>query len=126
MFTEGGLIEDNVAGADSEKLYEKFSGMNSPGEVPITGDCNWFVSWPRARDMMPGNLETGTPPDADPKNYMGRFCIARHDRGKHPIINLGFTDGHVEEKRLDELWSLKWHRGFETFKKPPKADPVGE
>lgn len=126
LFTGGRLIEDNVAPADSEKLYEKLSGMDSPGEVPIIGDSNWFVSWPRATDTMPADLERGTPPDADPKNYMGRFCIPRHDRGKRAIINLGFADGHVEKKRLDELWSLKWHREFEASKRPPKADPVGE
>ena len=126
LFTGGRLIENNVAPADSEKLYEKLSGMDSPGEVPIIGDSNWFVSWPRATDTMPADLERGTPPDAEPKNYMGRFCIPRHDRGKRAIINLGFADGHVEEKRLDELWSLKWHRGFETSKRPPEYEAPGK
>lgn len=126
LFSVGKLADDNVAEADRQRLYGKISKIDLPGEVPVIGDCNWYVSWPRATDTMPTDLERGTPPDAVPTNYMGRFCIERHHHGKDPTINIGFADGHVERKRLDELWSLKWHREFETSKRPPEYEAASK
>lgn len=122
LFPDGELTKEKVPLEDTQKLYGRFSEIDSPAETPAFGDCNWFVSWPYATDKMPANLETGTPPDAKPQNHMGRFYIERHDYAKDWIINLGFADGHAERKQLDELWSLKWHRGFETSKRPPEYE----
>jgi len=38
------------------------------------------------------------------------FCVNRHDR----YINVLFADGHVRKVGLKELWTLKWHRRFDT------------
>jgi prepilin-type processing-associated H-X9-DG protein len=41
---------------------------------------------------------------------MGRFCISRHDG----YINALFLDFSVRKVGLKELWTLKWHRQYDT------------
>ena len=60
-------------------------------------------------------LETNPPPRAEDmelqsSNHMQRVCIDRHDG----YINMAFMDGHVEGVGLNELWTLKWHRTYNT------------
>jgi len=43
-------------------------------------------------------------------NEMQRVCIDRHEGG----VNLLFMDGSVRKAGLKELWTLKWHRSFNT------------
>jgi hypothetical protein len=41
---------------------------------------------------------------------MKRFCINRHDG----FVNGLFVDRSVRKVGLKELWTLKWHRDFDT------------
>jgi prepilin-type N-terminal cleavage/methylation domain-containing protein/prepilin-type processing-associated H-X9-DG protein len=65
--------------------------------------------------------------NGDPsKEGMPRITIARHGgrpAGSAPrsvpigtpmvgAINIGFTDGHVENVKLEKLWTLYWHHGW--------------
>jgi prepilin-type N-terminal cleavage/methylation domain-containing protein/prepilin-type processing-associated H-X9-DG protein len=77
--------------------------------VPVFSDTMWRGGGPS---------ESGT--GGDPPEYNGQwkgvdwemmhFCIDRHDK----TINMLFMDWHVESVDLKELWTLKWHKQFNT------------
>ena len=46
----------------------------------------------------------------DPECMMSRLCINRHHSG----INMLFMDFSVRKVGLKELWTLKWHEGYDT------------
>jgi len=54
---------------------------------------------------------------------MNRVTVARHGVTSAPkslakgsalpgAVNIGFTDGHAENIKLQKLWTLYWHRGW--------------
>jgi len=86
-----------------------------PGRVPFVGDCNWVGNLAQDTDEGPYNggsndytVEEGPQSLAPGWSNVGRYCLDRHNMA----INMGFVDGHVEGVPLEELWKLKWHRGF--------------
>jgi hypothetical protein len=82
----------NVAGADN---------------IPLFMDCQWVDGWPQDID---------NPPDYDGQlggssiDQMMRFCINRHSG----YINSAFLDFSARKVGLKELWTLKWHREYNT------------
>jgi prepilin-type N-terminal cleavage/methylation domain-containing protein/prepilin-type processing-associated H-X9-DG protein len=91
----------------------------------------WFVGgywWgPRATDKPPRDLNTGLTPGS---YGMGVFTIPRHGSRPRSIprdfsptqklpgaVNISFYDGHVEQVKLERLWSLYWHKDYVP---PPK------
>jgi prepilin-type N-terminal cleavage/methylation domain-containing protein/prepilin-type processing-associated H-X9-DG protein len=119
--------------------WEKVAFLNEtqirdPSRTPVHGDGvgGWFNGaggwWgPRATDLPPRDLTTGSVPGP---YGMGMFTIPRHGsrprsvskdfnpRNKLPgAINMSFWDGHVEQVKLDRLWSLYWHKDYVP---PPK------
>ncbi len=92
----------------------------------------WWV-WPRETDLPAANLQTGQ--EAGGFYYpwgMNGVTIPRH--GSRPssvptnqrpqarlpgAINVAFYDGHVSQTRLESLWQLEWHRGWQTPAKRP-------
>jgi prepilin-type processing-associated H-X9-DG protein len=73
--------------------------------VPLFLDALRFDVWPRARDAPPTDELA-----AWSGNLMARCCINRHDGA----VNSLFVDGSVRKVGLKELWTLKWHREFNT------------
>jgi len=53
-------------------------------------------------------------------NHMARCCINRHDGA----VNCLFVDGSARKVGLKELWTLKWHKGFNTAGPWTKAGGV--
>jgi prepilin-type processing-associated H-X9-DG protein len=45
------------------------------------------------------------------------ICINRHEGG----INMAFLDGSARKVGLKELWTLKWHKKYDTANKWTKA-----
>jgi prepilin-type processing-associated H-X9-DG protein len=75
-------------------------------KIPLLLDSPWIDAWPR---------HTNAPPPAEDMHpnstsNMGRFCISRHDG----YINALFLDFSVRKVGLKELWTLKWHRQYDT------------
>jgi hypothetical protein len=83
----------------------KTANVTGGYNIPLFLDSWWIDGWPR---------HTNAPPeydgDLDPTNQMGRFCINRH-RG---YINSAFLDFSARKVGLKELWTLKWHREYDT------------
>jgi prepilin-type N-terminal cleavage/methylation domain-containing protein/prepilin-type processing-associated H-X9-DG protein len=69
--------------------------------IPLFLDCCWPDGW------MDHTYE---PPEHEDESTWIRFCIDRHDGH----VNGVFLDGSVRKLGLKELWTLKWHRNFDT------------
>ena len=81
---------------------------NVPGanEIPLFIDSLRFDLWPIEADPPASNQFagwTGT-------NHMARCCINRH-KG---FVNSAFCDFSARKVGLKELWTLKWHKNFNT------------
>ena len=77
--------------------------------VPVMGDsCWWHRSSPDPNDQPP--TYDGEPPNGTGPVAMRIFCIDRHNGG----INILFMDWSVRKVGLKELWTLKWHRNYDT------------
>ena len=77
--------------------------VNGAGNIPLFTDSMWLDGWPN---------ETNAPPQFfdDMNNSMTRYCIDRHQGG----TNCLFLDWSVRKIGCKELWTLKWHRNFNT------------
>jgi len=86
--------------------------------VPVFLDCMFPGGGPR--------LSNGPPLYGDQHAVtgggcrMGHFCINRH----HGYINGLFMDWSVRKVGLKELWTLKWHKQFDTAGPWTKAGGV--
>ncbi|MCK4999062.1 MAG: type II secretion system protein [Anaerohalosphaera sp.] len=94
--------------------FEKYTDVTRLSEVPVFSDGIWVDSWPRDVDDFqaqiitnPEYLKTGYYIDGMNQN-MGRVCIDRHGMK----ISISFFDGHAELVKLEDLWTLQWHKNF--------------
>ena len=87
--------------------------------IPVFADSMWRGGGPTSGH--PSEVRTGlgaersNPPADDgqwdgAKHEMKHFCINRH----HEKINMLFMDWSQRSVDLKELWTLKWHRNFNT------------
>jgi prepilin-type N-terminal cleavage/methylation domain-containing protein/prepilin-type processing-associated H-X9-DG protein len=125
----GGSVDDSAFRADEQ--------IQHPASTPVFGDAVQgssvgIIGWgagagPRATDPPPVNLEFGS---VFFFHGMGMFSIPRYGSRpstistNHPpgdplpgAINMSFSDGHVEQVKLERLWNLTWHRNYHP---PPK------
>ena len=87
-----------------------WSGPSAPGvddKVPLFLDCVHIGGIPNAGNRAP---EQDMFPFYHGSN-LGRFALNRHDKGR---TNGLFMDGSARNIGLKELWTLKWHRGFDV------------
>jgi prepilin-type N-terminal cleavage/methylation domain-containing protein len=81
-------------------------------KTPLMGDCTHT-------DAMP--LDTDNPPESDGDTRTGgnpryntdtirRFALNRHEG----TVGMLFMDNSVKSTYLKELWTLKWHKSFNT------------
>ena len=97
-------VGDSVYGISPEGFW-RTTNVKGSSEIPMFMDCYFWCGWPQA---------TNTPPDYNgwqersDANAMNRFCINRHNG----TINAVFMDYSVRSVGLKELFTLRWHRGF--------------
>jgi len=108
--------------------FNKEGAVNSPTRTPYFSDSIWVDGGPDETDTPARNLYAG-----GDNNDMERLSIARHgmNSGSAPRyapartrlvgrIDIGFVDGHVAPVRLEDLWSLTWHKGWvQPNQRPP-------
>ena len=92
----------------------KTADAKGGNHVPIFGDSMWRGGGPFYQD---GNVQSNKiiPPQSDGQwlgaGYeMMHFCIDRHDA----FVNHAFLDWSIRKVGIKELWTLKWHRQFNT------------
>ena len=98
--------------------------IRDSSRTPLFADGvgGWWYGSPRATDLPARDLTTGLFPGPF---GMGIFTIPRHGsrprtipkdfnpRNKLPgAIDISFYDGHVEQVKLERLWSLYWHKDY--------------
>jgi len=102
-------------------IYTKESSVTFPTTTPSFMDSVWINLDPLENDPPARNLYD--PAGTSNPEGMTRVCIARH--GGRPAssaprnvpagsilpgtINMGFVDGHVEQVKLQNLWTYNWH-----------------
>jgi prepilin-type N-terminal cleavage/methylation domain-containing protein/prepilin-type processing-associated H-X9-DG protein len=105
--------------SSSDKFFQTETAVRKPSSTPYFSDSIWLDGGPLETDTPARNLYTGG--DSNP---MERLTIARHGLisaasapryvppGAKLVgrINVGFVDSHVEAVKLENLWSLYWHR----------------
>jgi prepilin-type N-terminal cleavage/methylation domain-containing protein len=77
--------------------------------VPLFLDALRYDGWPNDTDHAANSKEAAWN-DADGVYHMIRFCIDRHRKNTNAV----FADMHVSSVGLKELWTLKWHKSFNT------------
>ncbi|UCD49303.1 MAG: prepilin-type N-terminal cleavage/methylation domain-containing protein [Phycisphaerales bacterium] len=88
------------------RLWRRVDAARSPGTIPLFLDA----------DIGGGGYafpDSGDPPpvcDGEFKGPMAYFCVPRHGS----FVNSVFMDWSVRKVGLKELWTLKWHREYNT------------
>jgi prepilin-type N-terminal cleavage/methylation domain-containing protein/prepilin-type processing-associated H-X9-DG protein len=124
--------------ANPTYLYMTQSSVRQPVMVPMFMDAAWINLDPLETDPPARNLyaplgSTSQVTASTATEGMPRACVARHGgqaAGSAPtsvppgtvlpgMIDMGFVDGHVEEVKLQNLWTYYWHLGW----LPPSPRP---
>lgn len=120
----------------ASSFFKRDTDIKNPVQTPMFVDSIWPDLWPREGDAAPPDLYVGEPNanNTPTTGFMGRCCIARHGSGGLQIravnshkplpnasVNVSFSDGHVEAVQLEQLWSLNWHKDWQT-----PANPHGQ
>lgn len=92
----------------------------SKKNIPVFADSTWHDCWPRHTDMPAPYPDSYWVGDAGVSGEMNHFCIDRHNGA----INMLFMDFSARKVGLKELWTLKWHRGYNTNGSWTKAGGV--
>ena len=100
------------------RLHWRTSDVKGAYNIPIyldscsIGSISWSVGSysPPERDAVPNYQYPSDPLNHHPYIGLHNFCINRHDG----YVNGLFMDWSVRKVGLKELWTLKWHREFDT------------
>jgi len=95
---------NNTGGIDWH--WKNVQNIPNKIDVPLLLDSIKYGALPR---------DTDSPPQSEGGVWVGddetkRFCINRHNGG----VNGLFMDWSARKVGLKELWTLKWHRNFDT------------
>ncbi len=102
-----------------ENFWRKISSVSMPDKVPIFGDGRWLEAYPNSSPvsaLTAPKLEISAERGGQSAVYdwgIGQFCVPRHPSG----TDLLFADYSVRNVNLPELWTLRWHRQFDTNNK---------
>ena len=112
-WTENPALADggNYSGFFANEQEKFITTIDATGvqasNVPVFGDCTWNGgAWPKSTDGLSTNLDTPSAP-----GWMHRWQLDRHNTEQ---ITISLMDGSARLIGVRELWSMEWHRGFET------------
>lgn len=110
--------------AEAALRFRTESDIQDPVRTPFFADAIWVDCWPKETDRPARNLVDG---DKFQAGGLSRVAIPRHSaslsaasktfnvKDKLPgAINVGFSDNHAETVRLENLWSLTWHKKWQA------------
>ncbi len=105
----------SVWGRSPAKDHWRTPNVPDAWQVPMMSDAWWVDFWPREHDQPPAI--PGGPGDTPNTNEMNRVCVDRHNG----TLGMQFCDWSVRTVGLKELWTLKWHKEFNTRNEWTKA-----
>jgi len=88
--------------------YWRTPKVQSAHNIPVFLDAMWVNAWPKSTDQPPEWEKWQE--DKVNINEIRCFCVNRHTG----FVNGLFMDYSVRKVGLKELWTLKWHRQFDT------------
>lgn len=80
--------------------------VKKASNVPLFSGCIWIGGYPMEGDtprLQKDSFSSGS-------GEMNRFLLNRHGG----MTNIVFLDGLAQKVALQDLWSLRWHREFNT------------
>ncbi len=89
--------------------YWRTASINNANNAPLFADCWWVGADPNPWDEPPA-YDSDTGHSWGHTNAINRFCVNRHDSAMNGV----FVDLCVRKIRLKQLWTLKWHRKYNT------------
>lgn len=112
------------------------SQVQQPTLTPVLADGRHFQVSSFATDPPPTNLVAWLPQEfrvATPRSHDGMAVVAIPRHGSRPsrvtswpanrplpgAVSVAFFDGHGEAVKLDRLWQLYWHVGYQPPAKRP-------
>ena len=116
--------------ADPEFLFRKESNITRPSQTPFFCDAVWVDCWVQASDSpardlyQPGYSQAGISRLTVDRH--GGIAPSRAPRALPPgaplpgAVDMGFSDGHSELVRLQQLWQYYWHVNYV----PPTSRPL--
>ncbi len=94
-----------ISAAQLKKYWKKMTAKGA-SEVPVLTDAQWIDFWPEPGDA---------PPVSESQTWGGNSNFVRIVQNRHnERQNVVFMDGTVRTVGLKELWTLKWHKKFDT------------
>jgi hypothetical protein len=90
--------------------FWKTPNVKGAAHIPLFLDCRFFGGWPLNSNVPPNPENNQDLTDGQGGQAMKRFCINRHQGA----INGVFLDYSIRKIGLKQLWTLKWHRTFNT------------
>jgi len=116
---------------EPQRYFRSDAAIRHTTKTPAFIDAVWPDIWPRATDLPSTDLFNGAQYIGD--SFLCRSTIARHG-SRSPteaprawpqtqpmpgMVDVGFTDGHVDKVKLDNLWQLTWHVDYVPPAKRP-------
>jgi len=114
---------------DPKNFFKSESDIYYPSKTPYFADAIWVDAWPLVNDRPARNLVDG---DKFVEGGLSSIAIPRH--GSSPsgglknfdpkntlpgAVNVSCADNHVENVKLENLWSFYWHKNWEPPAKRP-------
>ena len=113
----GWLSNAPPQGADRDaKYWRKMAMVTTPSKVPFMVDAQWTDHWPEPSQRPPHTEDEEW--EGGGEYMMVRIVQNRHGNGTQNAI---FMDGVARKIGLKEMWTFKWHRGYDTRGKWTKA-----
>jgi hypothetical protein len=89
-----------------KKQFWRKMTVTGASQVPLMTDAQWLDFWPEPGDA---------PPATENQNWSGQSNFVRIVQNRHnEKQNMVFLDGSDERVGLKKLWTLKWHRNYNT------------
>lgn len=100
--------KDTLMGFATIAMHWKTPDVKGAADIPLMMDAMFWTGWPRSINSPRSEpIMVGT--HIDDEDGMQRYCLDRHNAR----INAVFFDFSVRPVGLKELWTLKWHRGYD-------------
>jgi prepilin-type N-terminal cleavage/methylation domain-containing protein/prepilin-type processing-associated H-X9-DG protein len=94
-----------------EWFWKNVNNAKNMSQIPVLGDGTWHDAWPRHTDSPSLTMDAFGITDQGTSGEINHFCIDRHNG----FMNMLYMDWSIRNTGLKELWTLKWHRAFETM-----------
>jgi len=111
-----------ATGAMSEGRFAedhwKSPQVKGAAEIPLMVEALRFDIWPQPNQAPFASEEAAW--STDGSNHMARACMNRHTG----FVNVSMCDFSVRKVGLKELYTLKWHKNFNTMGPWTKAGGV--